>query len=418
MKTLFKRVGGIAIAVLLTLTLALPVMANPEDTTLWVRGFGFHCNHDGNNGITYVYVNGELREGNNVGTHNVGSVDFPITLNRVGTTNYWSLKTDAVVCATCGSTEWISFSNQDGIPNGSNIRAQHPEADPCDGGGNGGCDNNGGGDNGGGDGGDNGGGDNGGTTPEPVRQIWSQARVNGTDSQYADPVPDLKIVDRVWYEGVVPGQSYAMRGILMDRITGDELIVDGSTVTASKYFTPTSSAGYIDVDFFLDGTGLDGRTVVIFEFLYTQELPNGNLEAFAEFLAYAHGDVTEWVRVANDDDLNNDQQTVWFNTLTTYPIECCDDDDCDIYVPVGGCDDDCDIYVPVGGCDDDCDDYEPQGGGDDADDDEEDEEDNTRTEASPQTGDDFNGRAWLLLTIGSGIVACILAVVKLQRRRI
>ncbi|MBQ6240309.1 MAG: VaFE repeat-containing surface-anchored protein [Firmicutes bacterium] len=83
---------------------------------------------------------------------------------------------------------------------------------------------------------------------------------------------DVKLVDTVTYEGLVPGKAYIMTGILMDKATGEEWKVDGETVTASEVFTPTEANGTVDITFTFKGIAVKEVTsVVAFETLYEKE---------------------------------------------------------------------------------------------------------------------------------------------------
>ena len=95
------------------------------------------------------------------------------------------------------------------------------------------------------------------------------------------------IVDTVTYKGLIPGQEYTVKGTLMDKSTGKELLVDEKPVTAEKKFTPEKSNGSVDLEFAFDSTLLKGETVVVFEKLYA-----GNTE------------------VASHEDINDEAQAV------------------------------------------------------------------------------------------------------------
>ena len=84
------------------------------------------------------------------------------------------------------------------------------------------------------------------------------------------------IVDRVFYENLVVGETYTVSGILMDKAQGAVLVVDGAPVTASVSFIAESADGYVDVTFTFNAIGLGtltGREVVVFENLFTGDVP-------------------------------------------------------------------------------------------------------------------------------------------------
>ena len=76
------------------------------------------------------------------------------------------------------------------------------------------------------------------------------------------------IEDQVFYAGLVPGEGYALRGILMDKATGEPVLVDGSPVEGEVQFTPEKESGFTTVAFEFDGTGFEGTDIVVFETLY------------------------------------------------------------------------------------------------------------------------------------------------------
>ena len=76
------------------------------------------------------------------------------------------------------------------------------------------------------------------------------------------------IEDQVFYAGLVPGEGYALRGILMDKATGEPVLVDGNPVEGEVQFTPEKESGFATVTFEFDGTGFEGTDIVVFETLY------------------------------------------------------------------------------------------------------------------------------------------------------
>ncbi len=78
------------------------------------------------------------------------------------------------------------------------------------------------------------------------------------------------IVDEVAYENLVPGESYKMQGTLMDKETGEAVLVEGKEVVAEIEFVPEAPSGTVEVAFTFDGTGLGGHETVVFESLYRE----------------------------------------------------------------------------------------------------------------------------------------------------
>lgn len=79
---------------------------------------------------------------------------------------------------------------------------------------------------------------------------------------------DITLVDTVTYKNLIAGENYTVKGVLMDKATGKELLVDGKQVTAEASFTAESTDGSVDVSFVFNTKGLGGTTTVVFETLY------------------------------------------------------------------------------------------------------------------------------------------------------
>lgn len=76
----------------------------------------------------------------------------------------------------------------------------------------------------------------------------------------------IHLVDTVFYKGLIPGKKYCLRGILMDKETGNLLNDDkGNTVEAVCEFIPDFEEGTVEVFFEFPGVTLERKTVVAFE---------------------------------------------------------------------------------------------------------------------------------------------------------
>ncbi len=98
-------------------------------------------------------------------------------------------------------------------------------------------------------------------------RIGTTATVDG--SHIADPTGEITIVDVVEYTGLTPGKTYTVSGVLMDKATGDPLLVDEAEVTAEVEFTPEEPSGTVKLTYTLDASTLAGTTIVVFETLYS-----------------------------------------------------------------------------------------------------------------------------------------------------
>lgn len=79
---------------------------------------------------------------------------------------------------------------------------------------------------------------------------------------------DAKIDDTVSYENLVSGQQYILKGVVMDKETGEPLLVDGEEVRVEKTFTAEDNDGSEVMNFVFDARGLAGKKLVIFEEVY------------------------------------------------------------------------------------------------------------------------------------------------------
>ena len=125
------------------------------------------------------------------------------------------------------------------------------------------------------------------TEPEKPT-LGTTATVNGHHT--ADPTGEITIVDVVEYTGLTPDGTYTISGVLMDKATGEPLLLDGAIVTAEVEFTPESADGTVELTYTLDASALTGTTIVVFETLYS-----------------------DGVEIAAHTDINDEAQTITIN---------------------------------------------------------------------------------------------------------
>lgn len=99
-------------------------------------------------------------------------------------------------------------------------------------------------------------------------EIGTKATVEG--EKEVDPLDKVTLTDTVSYTGLIPGKEYKVTGVLMDKETGEKLLVDGKEITAETVFVPETKNGSVDVTFIFDATGLHGKGIVVFEDLYRE----------------------------------------------------------------------------------------------------------------------------------------------------
>ena len=71
-------------------------------------------------------------------------------------------------------------------------------------------------------------------------KIGTTATANGEHT--AQPVGEITIVDTVKYSGLIPGKEYTVKGVLMDKTTGEPLKINGAEVRSETVFTRRTPA--------------------------------------------------------------------------------------------------------------------------------------------------------------------------------
>ena len=83
---------------------------------------------------------------------------------------------------------------------------------------------------------------------------------------------DITIDDVVSYKHLTAGKEYTIKGVLMDKSTGKQFLVDGKEVCSEVTFTPETADGEVTVSFTFDGSIITKDTeIVAFETLYRDE---------------------------------------------------------------------------------------------------------------------------------------------------
>lgn len=82
---------------------------------------------------------------------------------------------------------------------------------------------------------------------------------------------ELVLTDTVSYESLIPGHTYVMKGVLMDKESGEALLDDdGNEITAEKEFTADEADGSVAMEFTFPAVLLHGKSVVAFESVYEE----------------------------------------------------------------------------------------------------------------------------------------------------
>lgn len=117
-----------------------------------------------------------------------------------------------------------------------------------------------------------------------------------------------EITDIIAYKNLLPGETYRVEGILIDKNTGD--CPEGNEILAGTTFTAEEANGTVEVIFDIDGLqkALRGKTIVVFETCFIE-----NTVVDEE----TGTETTTEVEIANHRDINDTNQTVEFKTPQT-----------------------------------------------------------------------------------------------------
>ena len=129
---------------------------------------------------------------------------------------------------------------------------------------------------------------------EPTPVITTQASDAKTQYQIIKPSADTDIIDKVTITDTMAGREYTITGTLMDKDTGEAVMVNGNPVTASQTFTSDGTKKVLDMHFNFDSSALGGKTVVVCEKL-----------TYGDYVA------------ATEEDMENKDQTIYFPEIHT-----------------------------------------------------------------------------------------------------
>ena len=96
-------------------------------------------------------------------------------------------------------------------------------------------------------------------------KIGTTATVNGSHEVDVPKDGMITLKDKVSFEGLIPNYEYTIKGVLMDKATGEPVKDNGKEVTAEKTFTPGAEKGWTIMEFKFNAKSLKGHDVVVFE---------------------------------------------------------------------------------------------------------------------------------------------------------
>ena len=102
-----------------------------------------------------------------------------------------------------------------------------------------------------------------------IPKIGTKASIDGKKEFTVNG--DITIDDVVSYKHLTAGKEYTIKGVLMDKSTGKQFLVDGKEVCSEVTFTPETADGEVTVSFTFDGSVITKETeIVVFETLYRE----------------------------------------------------------------------------------------------------------------------------------------------------
>ena len=105
---------------------------------------------------------------------------------------------------------------------------------------------------------------------DKIPELGTTATIDGKKEVGATEVFTLE--DVITYKHLVPGKEYTVKGILMDKTTGDPLLIDEKQIPSETTFTPDEPSGEVLVSFEFDARYIKEDTdIVVFESLYSED---------------------------------------------------------------------------------------------------------------------------------------------------
>lgn len=107
---------------------------------------------------------------------------------------------------------------------------------------------------------------------KPIVKIETSAVDQESKMQEGLAKEEVKIKDTVSYHNLTVGQTYSVKGVLMDKATGNPFKNrEGKEVHAEREFVAEQPNGIIELEFVVAKGDLAGKTVVVFESVYLED---------------------------------------------------------------------------------------------------------------------------------------------------
>ena len=105
---------------------------------------------------------------------------------------------------------------------------------------------------------------------DKIPELKTTASIDGKKEVGATDVFTLE--DVITYNHLVPSKEYTVKGVLMDKATGEKLLIDEKEILSETTFTPDEPTGEVIVSFEFDARYIKEDTdIVVFESLYSED---------------------------------------------------------------------------------------------------------------------------------------------------
>lgn len=105
---------------------------------------------------------------------------------------------------------------------------------------------------------------------DKIPELGTTAAIDGKKEVGATEVFTLE--DVITYKHLVSGKEYTVKGVLMDKATGEPLLIDEKEIRSETTFTPDEPSGSVTVEFTFDARYIKEDTdIVVFESLYSKD---------------------------------------------------------------------------------------------------------------------------------------------------
>jgi len=130
----------------------------------------------------------------------------------------------------------------------------------------------------------------------PTPEVDTTARDSETTVNSGFVSESSTVIDTIYYSGLQAGKWYTLKGLLMDKDTGEPLLIDDDEVTAERTFRAFADAGAVTMDFTFNSLSLEDKQVVVFQYLYQDD-----------------------TLIASHNDIDDENQTVTFRAPEPEP---------------------------------------------------------------------------------------------------